>query len=33
MTELNTILSQLEAASHAGTLKRYEKKLYNFCSG
>ncbi|WP_105242740.1 DNA alkylation repair protein [Streptococcus suis] len=25
MTELNTILTQLEAASHAGTLKRYEK--------
>lgn len=25
MTELNTILDQLEAASHAGTLKRYEK--------
>ncbi|HFU4451695.1 TPA: DNA alkylation repair protein [Streptococcus suis] len=25
MTELNTILAQLEAASHAGTLKRYEK--------
>lgn len=25
MTELNTILTQLQAASHAGTLKRYEK--------
>ncbi|HFI0620741.1 TPA: DNA alkylation repair protein [Streptococcus suis] len=25
MTELNTILTQLEAASHTGTLKRYEK--------
>lgn len=25
MTELNTILTQLEVASHAGTLKRYEK--------
>ncbi|MCK3936011.1 DNA alkylation repair protein [Streptococcus suis] len=25
MTELNIILDQLEAASHAGTLKRYEK--------
>ncbi|HFU4000508.1 TPA: DNA alkylation repair protein [Streptococcus suis] len=25
MTEINTILTQLEAASHAGTLKRYEK--------
>lgn len=25
MTELHTILTQLEAASHAGTLKRYEK--------
>ncbi|MBY4973982.1 DNA alkylation repair protein [Streptococcus suis] len=25
MTEMNTILTQLEAASHAGTLKRYEK--------
>ncbi|NQI71019.1 DNA alkylation repair protein [Streptococcus suis] len=25
MTELNNILAQLEAASHAGTLKRYEK--------
>ncbi|NQI72523.1 DNA alkylation repair protein [Streptococcus suis] len=25
MTEINTILSQLEEASHAGTLKRYEK--------
>ncbi|HEM5051565.1 TPA: DNA alkylation repair protein [Streptococcus suis] len=25
MTEINTILDQLEAASHAGTLKRYEK--------
>ncbi|CYU28276.1 DNA alkylation repair protein [Streptococcus suis] len=25
MTEMNTILTQLQAASHAGTLKRYEK--------
>ncbi|HFI0337158.1 TPA: DNA alkylation repair protein [Streptococcus suis] len=25
MTEINTILSQLEEASHAGTLKRYDK--------
>ncbi|HEM4703168.1 TPA: DNA alkylation repair protein [Streptococcus suis] len=25
MTELNTILTQLQAASHTGTLKRYEK--------
>ncbi|AER19062.1 DNA alkylation repair protein [Streptococcus suis] len=25
MTELNTILTQLQVASHAGTLKRYEK--------
>ncbi|HFU4216907.1 TPA: DNA alkylation repair protein [Streptococcus suis] len=25
MTEINSILTQLEAASHAGTLKRYEK--------
>ena len=25
MTEQNTILTQLEAASHAGTLKRYER--------
>lgn len=25
MTELNTILTQLQAASHAGTLKRHEK--------
>ncbi|HEL9633810.1 TPA: DNA alkylation repair protein [Streptococcus suis] len=25
MTELNTILAQLQATSHAGTLKRYEK--------
>lgn len=25
MTEINTILTQLEAASHTGTLKRYEK--------
>lgn len=25
MTDINTILTQLEAASHAGTLKRYEK--------
>lgn len=25
MTELNTILAQIQAASHAGTLKRYEK--------
>ncbi|MGQ7536176.1 DNA alkylation repair protein [Streptococcus suis] len=25
MTEINTILTQLEGASHAGTLKRYEK--------
>ncbi|HFI0694824.1 TPA: DNA alkylation repair protein [Streptococcus suis] len=25
MTELNTILTQLEAASHTGTLRRYEK--------
>lgn len=25
MTELNTILTQLEAASHTGTLKRYVK--------
>ncbi len=27
MTELNTILTQLQVASHAGTLKRYEKKI------
>lgn len=25
MTEIKTILSQLEEASHAGTLKRYDK--------
>ncbi len=29
MTEMNIILTQLEVASHAGTLKRYEKTWRN----